>query len=424
MTTFCPHVKSRRRPRLRERKEDVSDKAPKLKHIWHLRGSATFREIAVGLLVLMPLAGQLSFSQQSKTIPHSLSPELRNQCAMCHACTTPTKSNPCLSACPRVKESTGLYTPADAPGVMLMNKMTGQYGPVVFKHRVHAQMAEMSGGCYGCHHYNDTALRILPCRSCHPAERKRENVNLPDLKGAYHRQCLDCHRQWSGTPDCTSCHLEKSDERTPAQILELHAKSQKDHPPVLAPERKVYATKEQEGTVVTFYHSDHTKRFGLVCVDCHRQEGCIGCHDKRPAELRSIAAAPGDFDSRHARCSSCHEGQPCTKCHTASEAQPFEHGRATGWALKPYHARLACSSCHGTTRKFASLKNDCATCHSGWAVGSFTHAVTGLQLDETHSAVDCIECHPGTKFDKPPVCSGCHPDKSYPKFKPGKPTGK
>jgi len=387
---------------------------------------ANLRQLGPVLLLIVALNVSSGLGQQSKVSPHGLPAELRNKCAMCHSCTTPTKSNPCLNTCPRVRESTGLYTPADGPGVMLMDKMNGQYGPVPFNHRSHAQMAEMSGGCFGCHHYNDTALNILSCQSCHPTERKREDVNLPDLKGAYHRRCLDCHRQWTGSPECNSCHLEKNSGKTSAQILAEWAKGKKDHPPVPAPEKKVYSTKEQDGTVVTFFHSDHMKRFGLACVDCHRQEGCIGCHDKRPAELRKRAtvATPDDFDSRHARCSSCHEAQACTKCHMATEAEPFEHARASGWGLKPYHARLACSRCHGSSRKFAGLKNDCTTCHTAWTADSFTHAVTGLKLDDIHAALDCIECHPGKSFGKPPVCSGCHPDKSYPKFKPGASAGK
>ncbi len=361
-------------------------------------------------------------AQKSKTPSHGLPPELRNRCGMCHACSTPTKSDPCLVTCPRVKESTGLYTPADGPGTILMNSMKGQYGPVPFNHRSHAQMAEMSGGCYGCHHYNDASLGILSCASCHPAERMRENVSLPDLKGAYHRKCLDCHRQWTGTPECSSCHLTKTDGKTTAQILSEFTKGQKDHPAVAAPEKKIYSTEEQKGTVVTFYHSDHSKRFGLACVDCHRQEGCVGCHDRRPEALRKKTATgtADDFASRHARCNSCHAGQPCTKCHTAGEARPFEHGRASGWALKPYHAQLECARCHGATRKFTGLSNDCTGCHAEWKPESFRHSVTGLTLDETHSAVDCAECHPGKAFGKTPVCSGCHDDKSYPKFKPGR----
>jgi Class III cytochrome C family len=382
--------------------------------------------MVVTLMVLFAAAGSRGFGQQSKTAPHGLPAALRNQCAMCHSCPTPTKSNPCLITCPRARESTGLYTPADGPGLMLMNSMKGQYGPVAFSHRTHAQMAEMSGGCYGCHHYNDTALRILPCADCHPRERKRENINLPDLKGAYHRRCLDCHRQWTGSPDCKSCHIDKTEGKTTDQILAEFGKGKKDHPAVAAPGKKVYTTKGQEGTVVTFFHNDHTQRFGLACVDCHRQEGCVGCHDRRPEEVRTKgeAASTMDFESRHARCNSCHEGQTCTKCHTATEAQPFDHGRSSGWALRPYHAALACSRCHTTPGRFAGLKNDCSNCHAGWGAETFTHAVTGLKLDETHSAVDCVECHPGKSFGKPPVCSGCHPDKSYPQFKPGKAAGK
>jgi hypothetical protein len=382
---------------------------------------------AIALLLSLIVAGPAGFGQQSKDGFHGLSPELRNRCSMCHSCTAPTKSNPCLTPCPRVKQSTGLFTPADGPGLMLMGQVTGgMYGPVPFNHRSHAQMAEMSGGCYGCHHYNDTELRILSCESCHPAERKRDNVSLPDLRGAYHRRCLDCHRQWTGSPECKSCHLEKTEGKTAAQILEGYAKGEKAHPPVPMPEKKVYDTKDQEGTVVTFFHSDHTKRFGLKCVDCHRQEGCVSCHDKRPAELRKKTgvAASTEFESRHSRCNACHEGQTCAKCHKATEAEPFDHGRTSGWTLKPYHAGVACSRCHGMTKKFTGLKIDCTMCHAAWKAESFDHALTGLKLDETHAAVDCIECHPGKSFGKPPVCSGCHPDKSYPKFKPGTASGK
>jgi hypothetical protein len=364
---------------------------------------------------------QVAIGQAPKDAPHKLPPELRNRCAMCHVCSTPTKSDPCLITCPRVKESTGLYTPADGPGVILMSEMTGEYGPVVFGHRVHAQMSEMSGGCYGCHHYNDTALNILACRSCHPSERKRTNTNLPDLRGAYHQQCLDCHRQWSGSSDCSACHLENTAGKTSEQILNGYARGKKDHPPVLPPVKKVYSTKEQDNTVVTFYHSDHAKVFGKKCVDCHRQGACISCHDKRPPELR--ARKTGDaqlyFDTRHARCSSCHTDQPCEKCHTTTEAPPFNHARSSGWALKPYHAQLPCSRCHGDTGQFSGLKNACVTCHRSWEVGSFTHAVTGFTLDETHAQFDCIECHLEKAYDKLPTCSGCHSDKSYPKDKPG-----
>jgi hypothetical protein len=284
----------------------------------------------------------------------------------------------------------------------------------------------MSGGCTGCHHYNDTALRMIPCNTCHPADRKRENLSLPDLKGAYHRQCLDCHRQWSGSPDCGLCHIEKTEGKTPAQILEGYARGRKDHPSVPPPVKKVYVTKEKEGTVVTFFHDDHAKRFGLQCVSCHRNEGCVSCHDRRPPELRKRepASSAKDFDAHHARCNACHAHETCVTCHTAKELEPFDHAKNANFALRPYHARLACAKCHGSSGKFVGLKKDCAACHTNFESGKFDHAVTGLKLDETHSAIDCAECHAGKAFGAAPTCAGCHPDKSFPAFKPGKMTGK
>lgn len=377
---------------------------------------------AAGSLLLGAALFQAGMAQSEKKAPHALPTELRNRCAMCHTCSTPTKSDPCLIVCPRVKESTGVHTPADGPGLVLMDSKSGQYGPVVFSHKTHAQMTEMSTGCYGCHHYNDTALNILACRSCHEAERKRENINIPDLRGAYHRQCIACHRQWSGASECATCHLEKTEGKTDAQILDGYAHGRKDHPPVQAPVKKVYATKEQEGSVVAFYHADHASRFGITCAGCHRQEGCVSCHDKRPEKVRAQAEAARtqDVEALHARCNSCHADQSCDRCHTTSDPGPFEHSRTSGWGLKTYHASLACSRCHGDAKAFTGLKRDCSSCHKKWDSGSFTHAITGLKLDEIHEALDCADCHAGKDFGKAPACSGCHPDRSYPQSKPGK----
>jgi hypothetical protein len=188
----------------------------------------------------------------------------------------------------------------------------------------------------------------------------------------------------------------------------------------------VYATKEQDGTVVAFYHSDHANRFGIKCADCHRQDGCISCHDKRPEKLReqADAAREQDFESVHARCAACHAEQPCETCHATSDPGPFDHARRSGWTLKSYHASLACSRCHGDGKAFTGLKRDCATCHRTWDSGSFTHAVTGLKLDEIHGALDCADCHEGKDFGKAPTCAGCHPDKAFPQFKPGKPVAR
>jgi hypothetical protein len=216
--------------------------------------------------------------------------------------------------------------------------------------------------------------------------------------------------------------MEKTGGKTEAELLNSYSRGKKDHPAVQAPGRKLYETEEQDGTLVAFYHTDHAMRFGIACADCHRREGCISCHDRRPERMRAQAAAArqNDFDAVHARCSSCHSDQACVMCHVQNDPGPFDHGRRTGWALKPYHASLDCAACHPRGKAFAGLTDDCTSCHTSWDAASFKHAVTGQALDEIHGALDCADCHEGRNFATSPSCFGCHPDKTYPASRPGK----
>ena len=83
------------------------------------------------------------------------------------------------------------------------------YDSVRFMHRKHAGLVK---DCTVCHHripreegdnYGQPATmseliskKILPksCATCHDHPFKPRKLHVPGLKGAYHRQCLDCHR--------------------------------------------------------------------------------------------------------------------------------------------------------------------------------------------------------------------------------------
>ena len=93
-------------------------------------------------------------------------------CKTCHACEVPTKDDPCLIACPRFSMIKEYPSPEVGPDVIVINEMEDRYSPVIFSHRLHAQMSEMTGGCLGCHHYN-TLGPILSCDKCHSKDRKR-----------------------------------------------------------------------------------------------------------------------------------------------------------------------------------------------------------------------------------------------------------
>lgn len=369
-------------------------------------------------IILILIAGQDINAQQSPGKDHS---KLNISCKTCHTCNVPTKNDPCLVECPREKIVTVYQKPEETAELIVINQIIDRYSPVYFSHKIHAQMSNMSGGCKGCHHYN-TSGPILKCISCHEASRKRINVSLPDLKGAYHRQCMECHREWSHETGCNSCHKLKKDFKGTQKEQIKKKISGKDHPVVLEPTKISYETKSNKGKLVTFYHNDHSKRFVLNCTTCHKQESCTKCHDVNKSSNDKITSVPvkESFEEQHKKCISCHKDDKCNNCHLNTEAKRFDHSKKTGWTLNKYHIKLSCIKCHREKIPFQKLENRCISCHQDWNNETFKHSVTGLQLDEMHSDFDCGDCHAENNFAVKPGCEGCHDGYVYPKQKPGK----
>lgn len=339
-------------------------------------------------------------------------------CKTCHICDVPTKQDPCLLPCPREEMITVHQTAEEGPDIIKIDKLANKYQAVSFSHKVHAQMSEMSGGCANCHHYN-TAGPILPCSDCHSIERKRKDISKPDLQAAYHRQCIDCHKEWSHSTDCTSCHLEKGLTKN----LSSEVSKKRNHPEVIEPEKLIYETNYNKGKIVTFFHDEHTRLFGANCVSCHKNYNCTRCHDVNNAKTISSEIPEKITKSateHHQPCFKCHADDKCSKCHLDKPMGPFNHKISTGWALNRFHEKLECTKCHGNTKKFIKPDKNCTSCHKNFVTGSFKHEKTGLKLDEIHSEFDCSDCHLEGDFNKKPSCENCHDEKSFPKDKPGK----
>lgn len=346
-------------------------------------------------------------------------------CKNCHACEFPTKNDPCLLTCPRPESVQMALTSKEGPNILNINDIEGEFGSVVFSHKMHADMSEMSGGCSSCHHYN-TSNKVIPCKDCHSNTRKREDLQIPDLTAAYHRQCLDCHRQWSGGLECKSCHISSPAEAAKlAKEMEITNKS-KVHPQVQQPNKIVYETTNNNGRFVTFFHDDHTRLFGGSCQDCHQNQSCSKCHDVKLKSLRGTERpnltlkANKTFEEHHQPCVKCHQQDQCAKCHQSSPLDQFNHAKSTGFDLTKYHSNLTCSNCHKTKNKFSGLSSNCTSCHSNFKTGKFDHKRTGLALDEIHADMECSDCHKDAKFSKSFNCIDCHDDKNFPKFLPGK----
>lgn len=349
------------------------------------------------------------------------------RCKNCHSCEKPTHENPCLLKCERPKEVSGIPDSAThGPDVIFLDQLVGLYEPVYFPHKLHADMEKMGEGCAVCHHHNPPG-RILACRECHGGPSNPANLGQPGLKGAYHRQCLGCHREWSHKTDCNVCHAKRSEiagKIAAGTAIANASPGMQDtnfdimgslHPNIETPKKYVYKTPEvPDGPIVTFHHKEHTDLFGLKCVDCHRKESCARCHDPQshPPHVRN---------DPHQDCEKCHDvADNCALCHVQEETKGFNHETRTGFPLKTFHQQLACAQCHKEGRPFKKLDPACQNCHGeGWIPKDFDHARAGVKLDETHQQADCKDCHT-EGLGKPSTCSGCHDDgKAFPGSVPG-----
>jgi hypothetical protein len=99
----------------------------------------------------------------------------------------------------------------NAPGTVVLDSLVELYGPVTFDHSMHTQIAESCVVCHHQHPVSDTAActqchsidskqyrdsvvsTFLSCSSCHD-EPDTLNPDMPGLKVAYHRTCMECHR--------------------------------------------------------------------------------------------------------------------------------------------------------------------------------------------------------------------------------------
>ncbi|MEW6511829.1 MAG: NrfD/PsrC family molybdoenzyme membrane anchor subunit [Bacteroidota bacterium] len=397
----------------------VPDTRPSWKAKYALRAERAAKTVSAGVLLIL-LAAQPAPGQSREKSAHGLDGVT---CSTCHTCDVPTKENPCVRECPRLRLVTVHHSPAEGPDVLTMpvsEKSSSLFLPVKFSHRWHAEMAEMSGGCVMCHHYNPPG-GILACSDCHSAERKRTNLGRPDLRGAYHQQCMDCHRKWGHETGCTSCH-----ELRNAPVQSTHGAAVREyesrrHPPLKTPERIVYETELPVGPKVTFHHKEHVDLYGYECADCHSSESCVRCHD------RQTSGVGGEKSSGkgHDLCSSCHDTvSRCETCHGTAVKSGFDHQKRTGWALGRLHAALPCSRCHVKKGSFAGLTASCQSCHGEWRPDTFNHAVTGLRLDTTHRELECALCHGDGPISWTTSCGNCHEGFQYPDTSPGKPVSR
>jgi hypothetical protein len=346
-------------------------------------------------------------------------------CTFCHTCDNPTAGAPCLRACPRTSAAAIAedMLRKRGPNVVILNELEDLYLPVPFDHRGHAHMALMTDRCEVCHHHAPEGSVQPACKNCHGVAPEQENIRKPNLKVAYHRQCMSCHREWSGETKCAACHPPKSGKGQKVPTVEELLKEM----PAPIPEPRIEMIYEPEskpevGPKIVFRHKEHIN-FGLECASCHHEDSCSRCHAIGAGQERP-SGIPAEG---HRACAGCHDVEnkdACDHCHWREgerKPKPFDHARRTGWPLSRHHAEVGCRGCHQAL-PFRKLDRDCNLCHGDWKPDTFDHAVTGQVLDENHEEANCVDCHADRKFDSPPKCDECHEEDegiAFPAQRPG-----
>ncbi len=362
------------------------------------------------LLVATPLFAFEDYIPQASADP---------ACSLCHTCAFPTHGDNCLSKefCLRHNIRHG-ESGLPSEKVMVLDELENVYHPVYFSHEKHALMADMGGGCTECHHFAPSSSSHPACKECHPPEGIKSKID-PSLKAAYHRQCLNCHKEWDTETHCEWCHRKKEGGMTDAQIKALPDLIHQA--PLKVKDLITFETDFDDNDKVPFHHTNHVELYNRDCSVCHKNETCASCH-VHGAESHPLGLIE-DVDL-HDTCYQCHSDadEDCVLCHGRDSNDLFDHAE-TGWALQAYHKVLQCSACHKDHGKYHANDPRCETCHfSGFDENHFNHGVTGVVLDQVHMEdADCADCHTAG-YGHHTTCDNCHDDdrswKRSPSFGP------
>ena len=140
--------------------------------------------------------------------PHKLHLHILSDCASCHQI-DPKIETPSCKNCHENPESIAPEKTVNKkiPEYFTFNKDSKIFEPVTFPHLNHY---EIIGDCKTCHHHHNQEDATPACKKCHNEAFDPDNIEKPGLKGAFHRKCMGCHKEYgSGPVVCVNCHKGK-----------------------------------------------------------------------------------------------------------------------------------------------------------------------------------------------------------------------
>jgi hypothetical protein len=122
---------------------------------------------------------------------------------------------------------TATYDQRDIPETVTIKDLSNQYESVQMPHRkiVNALAGNIKDSnlaayfhadpgtlCQGCHHHSPVSSTPPRCANCHGRTLDAQTPLKPGIMGAYHLQCMGCHKAMGieKPAGCIECHKEKS----------------------------------------------------------------------------------------------------------------------------------------------------------------------------------------------------------------------
>lgn len=127
----------------------------------------------------------------------------------------------------------GGFAMDDFPEEIEVAALANLFEAVSFDHSLHVELTE---SCSQCHHHTtgtpvvdeycakchsgDEEMDSVSCQDCHSADSQsaaqmnqtahdyRFHDDQPNLKAAYHLNCLGCHEEMGGPTGCEDCHAK------------------------------------------------------------------------------------------------------------------------------------------------------------------------------------------------------------------------
>ena len=242
--------------------------------------------------------------------------------------------------------------------------------PIIFSHKDHQQL-------------------MNNCEECHG-----EGGQL-DPKVMNHQDCDLCHGDAIDGLQCALCH------RT-FQSIGLSGLSNFSHKDNFLAD-----------------HGGFARLSSRTCTQCHKENFCTDCHNKREGVLRPSVKFPervrpnfihrGDWITLHRvevgfrqeECLKCHTIRTCQSCHARSGAGP--QSAMKGYQHPPGWLDINSSSFHGPTARRNII--ECASCHDR---GPGTNCIRCHSMPDNKPHPTGWKIPAGLERDKNSPCTYCH----------------